>query len=275
MNNCHVIAITNQKGGVGKTTTTVNLGIGLANSGYRVLLIDADPQGSLTVSLGISNPDELDVSLATAMEAVINEDEFSEDAGILHHEEGVDLLPSNIELSGMETGLFNIMSREYVLKDYVDTVRKNYDYILIDCMPSLGMMTINALVAADSVIIPSQPSFLSAKGLDLLLRSISKVKRSINPNLKIDGVLLTMVDSRTNNARDIINALRSGIGQQIRVFETEIPHSVRAAECSLTGESIFSHDRNGKVAAAYEALVKEVESIERTAKNRSGHDWVR
>ena len=275
MNNCHVIAITNQKGGVGKTTTTVNLGIGLANSGYRVLLIDADPQGSLTVSLGISNPDELDVSLATAMEAVINEEEFSEDAGILHHEEGVDLLPSNIELSGMETGLFNIMSREYVLKDYVDTVRKNYDYILIDCMPSLGMMTINALVAADSVIIPSQPSFLSAKGLDLLLRSISKVKRSINPNLKIDGVLLTMVDSRTNNARDIINALRSGIGQQIRVFETEIPHSVRAAECSLTGESIFSHDRNGKVAAAYEALVKEVESIERTAKNRSGHDWVR
>ena len=274
MDKCKVIALANQKGGVAKTTSTVNLGVGLANQGHRVLLIDADPQGSLTISLGVKNPDDLDASLATVMDAVIDDVLIEENLGILHHEEGVDLMPANIELSGMETGLFNIMSREYVLKNYIDKVRHNYDFVIIDCMPSLGMMTINALVAADSVIIPSQPSFLSTKGLNLLLHSISKVKRSINPNLKIEGILLTMVDSRTNNAKDIISSLRSGVGQNIKVFDTEIPHSVRAAECSLTGKSIFSHDKGGKVAEAYENLVKEVEGLEQT-KNRSRSDWVR
>ena len=250
MENCKVIAITNQRGGVGKTTTTVNLGVGLANTGNKVLLIDADPQGSLTVSLGVKNPDELDVSLSTLMQSVI-EDEQPPGNAIIAHNEGVDLLPSNIELSGMETGLFNVMSREYVLKSCIEGMKKNYDYILIDCMPSLGMMTVNALAAADSVIIPSQPNFLSTKGLNLLLRSIAKIKRQINPRLRIDGILLTMVDNRTNNAKSIITSLRSSVGENIRVFESEIPFSVRAAECSLSGESIFSHDKNGKVAATY------------------------
>ena len=277
MDNCKVIAITNQKGGVGKTTTTVNLGVGLSMyHDKKVLLIDADPQSSLTASLlKGQNPDQLEMTLTTVMEATIEDRPIDEFSGILHHDEGVDLLPSNIELSGMETGLFNIMSREYVLRNYIDSVRNNYDYILIDFMPSLGMMTINALVAADSVIIPSQPSFLSTKGLNLLLHSINKIKRGINPSLKIDGILFTMVNNRTNNAKDIIGAMRDTVGQNIRVFDTEIPHSVRAAECSVTGESIFTHDKGGKVAAAYEALTKEVESIERTSQNRSRSDWVR
>ena len=275
MANCKVIAVTNQKGGVGKTTTTANLGIGLAQQNKRVLLIDADAQGSLTLSLGYPKPDELPITLADIMQNVIDDTPIPDGCGILHHGEGVDLLPANIELSGMEIRLINAMSRESVLRTYINAVKPHYDYILIDCMPSLGMLPINSLAAADSVIIPSQPSYLSAKGLDLLMQSIAKVKRQINPRLKIDGILLTMVDNRINNAKAIISSLRSTVGENIRVFRSEIPFSVRAAECSLSGESIFSHDRNGKVAAAYEALTKEVTEIEERAKNRSGPDRVR
>ena len=172
MANCKVIAVTNQKGGVGKTTTTANLGIGLAQQNKRVLLIDADAQGSLTLSLGYPKPDELPVTLADIMQNVIDDTPIPDGSGILHHSEGVDLLPANIELSGMEIRLINAMSRESVLRTYINAVKPHYDYILIDCMPSLGMMPINSLAAADSVIIPSQPSYLSAKGLDLLMQSI-------------------------------------------------------------------------------------------------------
>lgn len=275
MDNCKVIAVTNQKGGVGKTTTTVNLGVGLASTGKKVLLIDADPQGSLTVSLGVKAPDDLPVSLATVMQNVIEDRNAPADSGIIHHEEGVDLLPSNIELSGLEVSLFNTMSRESILKSYLNAVKPKYDYVLIDCMPSLGMMTINALVATDSVIIPTQPNFLSTKGLNLLMRSIARIKKQINPKLRIDGILLTMVDGRTNNAKAIISSLRSSIGESIRVFDTEIPHSVRAAESSLNGKSIFAHDKGGKVAAAYEGLTKEVVQLEQRAKDRLRADGVR
>lgn len=267
MEKCKVIAITNQKGGVGKTTTTVNLGVALAKEGKRVLLIDADPQASLTVSMGISKPDDLDISLATVLQHIVDDEDYDLDMGIIHHNEGVDLLPSNIELSSFEIGLVNTMSRELILKNYLYDIKHNYDCILIDCMPSLGMMTVNALSAADSVIIPSQPNFLSVKGLGLLMRTISNVKRKLNPQLKIEGVLLTMVDSRTNNAKAVISLLRS-TGGNLNIFKTEIPHSVRAAECSQIGKSIFEHDSNGKVATAYRDFAKEVLANEKIRENR-------
>lgn len=270
-----IISLANQKGGVGKTTTTVNLGVGLARAGKRVLLVDADPQGSLTVSMGIKNPDNLPISLASIMQAVIDERDLTAQYGVLQHEEGVHFLPANIELSGTELALINTMSRENVLRQYLDTVKKDYDYILIDCMPSLGLMTINALAAADSVIIPSQPSYLSTKGLNLLMRSIARVKKQINPRLRIDGILLTMVDNRTNHAKAITASLRASVGENIRVFDTEIPFSVRAAESSIEGKSIFAYDRNGKVAGAYENLTKEVLQLESRTKHRSGANRVR
>lgn len=263
MSNCKVISLCNQKGGVGKTTTTANLGIGLCLQGKKVLLVDADPQASLTLSLGYEKPDEINVTLANIMADVISENPILENHGILRHNEGVDLMPSNIDLSGMEISLINAMSRESVLRYYIDDVKHKYDYILIDCMPSLGMLTINALATSDSVIIPTQPHYLSAKGLNLLLRSVSRVRKQINPKLKIDGILLTMVDNRTNYAKEIIASLRNHYNESITVFQTEIPHSIRAAETSAEGKSIFKHDKYGKVAVAYEALTKEVLEIER------------
>ena len=248
-----IIAVVNQKGGTGKTTTTENLGVGLALEGKKVLLVDTDPQASLTVSLGNPCPDDLSPTLSDLMENPITPDE-----GILHHPEGVDLVPSNIELSGMEVALVNAMSRETILRQYLDTVKQNYDYILLDCMPSLGMLTVNALAAADNVLIPVQAAYLPAKGLEPLLGTINKVKRQINPKLRIEGILLTMVDSRTNYSKDISNLIRESYGGKLKVYKTDIPRSVRAEEISAEGTSIFKHDPKGKVAEAYKILTKEV-----------------
>ncbi len=264
-----VIAIANQKGGVGKTTTTVNLGIGLARQGKKVLLIDADAQGNLTDSLGWNEPDKLPVSLASIMTKVIQDEPFEPDEGILHHVEGVDLMPANIELSAMEVSLVNTMSREVVLRNYLSEVKHKYDYVLIDCMPSLGMITVNALAAADSVIIPVQAHYLPAKGMVQLLQTINRVKKNINPNLKIDGVLLTMVDTRTNFAKDVAYMLRTNYGDKLKIFKTEIPLAIKAAETSAEGKSIYLHDKNGKAALAYESLTKEVM---KHGKQRSEHE---
>ena len=185
---CKIIAIANQKGGVGKTTTTSNLGIGLAKQGKRVLLIDADAQGSLTASLGFKEPDKLEITLANVLANIINDEEMDTDYGILKHEEGIDLMPGNIELSGLEVSLMNVMSREVVLSSYVEMVKDRYDYILIDCMPSLGMITINAFACADSILIPVQAAYLPVKGLEQLIKTIGKVKRQINPKLEIEGM---------------------------------------------------------------------------------------
>lgn len=253
-----VISVANQKGGTAKTTTCENLGIGLATEGKDVLLVDVDPQGSLTIALGNQMPDELEPTLSDMMERIIRDEPILPCEGVLKHPEGVDLMPGNIALSGLEASLVNVMSRETILRQYLDTLKDRYDYILLDGSPSLGMLTINMLAASDSVIVPVQAQYLSAKGLEQLLTTVGKVKRQINPKLRIEGVLLTMVDGRTNYAKEISELIRDTYGKKIKVYDTEIPRSIRAAEISAEGKSIYRHDPKGKVAAAYRALTKEV-----------------
>ena len=253
-----ITAICNQKGGVGKTVTAVNLGIGLAREGKRVLLVDVDAQGSLTASLGYLRPDQMENTLAPILGRIISDELVSPGEGIIHHAEGVDLLPANIELSGLEVTLVNTMSRETILREYLNSVRDQYDVVLLDCCPSLGMLTINALAAADKVMIPAQAHYLSLRGMEQLIRTISNVKRKINPKLEIAGILITMADMRTNYSREIVELLRGTYGSELRIFNSIIPRSIRAAETSAEGRSIYLHDPAGKVSAAYAALTREV-----------------
>ena len=275
MSNCKVIALTNQKGGVGKTTTAVNLGVSLAKQGKSVLLVDADAQANLTMALGYTKTDNLPITLSDIMQDIIDGKSVDVQKSILHTDEGVDLLPSCVELAGVETTLIDTKNRESVLKACISKVKKNYDYVLIDCMPALGMLTINGLAAADSVIIPNQPHYFSIKGLEQLLRSVSKVKRQINPNLRIDGILMTMVMPRTKITQAVISTVKNAYGRNIKIFDTQIPFSIRAVEATAEGKSIFAYDKSGKVAAAYEQFGKEVAEIGEKQKHRNQADRIR
>lgn len=255
---CKVIAICNQKGGVSKTTTTANLGVGLVRAGKKVLVIDADPQGNLSQSLGIENPDELEVALPSIMEQIMTGEDVDVTQGIVHHKEGLDLMPCNIDLSAVDVSLVHVLSREFIMKTYVDSMREFYDYILIDCMPSLGVITINSLTASDSVLIPVQAAYLPVKGLEQLIKTISLVKKLLNQEIQFEGILISMLNARTNYAKDIMELIREYYGEAIPIFESKIPFSVKAAETSAAGVSIFTLDKKHPVAQAYEKLTKEV-----------------
>ena len=275
MSECKVIAIANQKGGVGKTTTTFNLGVALKNQGKRVLVVDADPQGDLTTYMGY-NESELKTTLAQLMESVIYDSQLDTKQAILNNAEGIDLIPSDLDLSATEAMLVNAMSREVTLRTILNNVKKDYDYVLIDCMPSLGMLTINSLSCSDKVVIPVQDHFLAAKGMGHLLKTVSRVKRTINPNLEVGGILLTLVNKRTNLSKETIQDLKETYGRAIKLYDTQIPLAVKTAESTSRGKSIFKYDKNSKVATAYEDFAKEVlEDDRQRQKNGITKDFAR
>lgn len=253
-----VIAFANQKGGVGKTTCVQNMGIGIANKGKKVLLIDADAQANLTLGLN-ENPDELENTISVLLSEMQGKKRPpSIQKYIIHSGEKVDLLPSDMNLSGVEISLQSLnIDREFLIKEIVDELRDKYDYIFIDCPPSLGIMTLNALVAADEVIIPTQAQLYSVKGSSLLVENIYAIQQRLNINLKINGIIVTMINARTKNTQQLIMDIQKIYGEHVRIFKDYIPQSIKASESTYEGKSVFLHDPNGKVALAYNACIEE------------------
>lgn len=255
---CRTIAIANQKGGTGKTATALSLGVALAQRGKRVLLVDTDPQGDLTKSLGWKDPDALELTLANHIQSVIGGESLASAEGILRHEEGIDLMPANIDLAGMEMPILMAMSREQLVNVWVSPLKADYDFIVFDCAPTLGIIPVNAFVASDSVLIPVSTEYLPASAMTGLLKTIGRVRRQINPTLSVEGILLTLSDSRNNLAREVEATVREQYGSTYHVFEAVIPRAVSAAESPAAGVSIFAYDGRGKVARAFERLAEEV-----------------
>lgn len=253
-----VISVANIKGGVAKTTTAANLGVGLARKGKRVLLIDLDPQGSLSLGLGVRKNKELPYTVSTVFQKVINEIEIGEDEGIIHNDEGVDILPSNQSLRAVEQQLDEVMSKEHVFEEYIESVRDSYDFIIIDCNPGVDNLILNALTCCDSVLIPSPPEYLCVEGLQEIIRIVGKVKKRLNRKIKIEGVLLTIVNGRTNIAKDIMNKMEEAYGQHLKIFQTVIPESVKAKEAVANGISVYKQSPKSSVSLAYESFVREV-----------------
>ena len=224
----------------------------------KVLIVDADPQSDVSAGFGYRDCDESNETLTALMDTVMKDEDIPSDCYIRHQAEGIDIICSNIGLAGTEVQLVNAMSREYVLKQILYGIKDQYDAIIIDCMPSLGMVTINALVAADYVLIPVEAAYLPTKGLQQLIKTIGKVHRRLNPSLEILGILLTKVDRRTNFSKDICDQIREVYGRHIHIFENCIPMSIRAAETSAEGRSIYYYDPKGIVAEGYQSLTKEV-----------------
>lgn len=276
MSRCKTIAIANQKGGVGKTSTAFSLGVSLANNNKKVLIVDADPQANLTTYMGYYDENELPVTLSTLLERYIEDKEINSEEAILHHQEKVDLIPSDLSLAMTESNLQNAMSREYAMKNCLSSLKDKYDYIIIDCMPSLSMITTNALACSDQVIIPVQSQYLSARGMGNLLNIVSRVRRQLNKELKVGGILMTLVDNRTKLPFTIRKELEINFGNIVKLYDTQIPFAVKTAESSSKGKSIFAYDKNSKVAEAYSQFAKEVlRDDERERKNALSKGYIR